>query len=365
MKTRSPVPVLIVDDSAVARQALKAIVEAEGGFRALLASDPYEAAEVMKRTVPAAIVLDVNMPRMDGLTFLRKLMRQHPLPVLLCTDHPQKALAGLELGALEVIPKPRWEDASERDEWSNRLRESLYLAITAAAGGRGSGPDLTDAVPRSGAPRRQSADVIVPPLKLPLRGLPADRDRIIVVGLSTGGVQAISRLLADFPADAPGVVVVQHMPGGFTAALAERLDRDPAILLKVAEARHGDPVRQGRALIVPGGDHHGVIRRLGRSYRIELVEGPLVSRFRPSVDVLFRSAAQAAGQCAVGVILTGMLDDGAQGLLEMSEAGCWTIAQDRATSTVFGMNAEAIRRGAARQVLPLDRIAEAAVTGGP
>jgi two-component system chemotaxis response regulator CheB len=206
--------------------------------------------------------------------------------------------------------------------------------------------------------------VILPPLRLPLRGLPPDRDRIIVIGVSTGGVQAVSRLLASFPPDAPGIVVVQHMPGGFTAALAERLDRDPAIPLEVAEAQQGEPVTPGRALIIPGGRHHGVVRRLGRSYRVELVEGPLVSRFRPSVDVLFRSTAQAAGARAVGVILTGMLDDGAQGLLEMSEAGSWTIAQDQATSTVFGMNAEAIRRGAARQVLPLDRIAGAALTAG-
>jgi len=364
MTNRPPLPILIVDDSALARQALKAIVEADPGFRVLLASDPYDAVEVMKRTVPAAILLDVNMPRMDGLTFLRKLMRQHPLPVLLCTDHPEKAVEGLEIGALEVIPKPRWEDPLERDTWGERLRESLHLAITATAKGKGSVSDLTEPIPRLTSPPRLSADAVVPPLKLPLRGLPPDRDRIIVIGVSTGGVQAITRLLAGFPRDAPGIVVVQHMPGGFTAALAERLDRDPTIPLSVAEARHGEPVVCGRALIVPGGALHGVVRRAGRSYRVELVDGPLVSRFRPSVDVLFRSTAQAAGDRAVGVILTGMLDDGARGLLEMSEAGSWTIAQDRATSTVFGMNAEAIRLGAARQVLPLDRIAEAALAGG-
>src|SRR3954452_2958680 len=364
MTTRPPLPVLIVDDSAVARQALKVIVEAGHRFRALLASDPYEAVEVMKRTAPAAILLDVNMPRMDGLTFLRKLMRQHPLPVLLCTDHPQKALEGLEIGAIAVIPKPRWEDPSEQAAWGDRLRESLRLAIAAVAPDRGSSADLIDAAPRPPSQPRQGPDAALPPLKLPLRGLPPDRDRVIAVGVSTGGVQAISRLLADFPGDAPGIVVVQHMPGGFTAALAERLDRDPTIPLEVAEARHGEPVRRGRALIVPGGDLHGVVRRVGLGYRVDLVEGPPVSRFRPSVDVLFRSTAQAAGDRAVGVILTGMLDDGAQGLLEMSQAGSWTIAQDRATSTVFGMNAEAIRRGAARQVLPLDRIADAALVRG-
>jgi two-component system, chemotaxis family, protein-glutamate methylesterase/glutaminase len=361
---RPPLPILIVDDSAVARQALKAIVEVERGFRVLLASDPYEAVAVMKRTVPAAILLDVNMPRMDGLTFLRKLMRQHPLPVLLCTDHPHKALEGLVIGAIEVIPKPRWDEPSERDAWGERLRESLRLAIAGMASGKGSESESVEPIPRPASQPRQSADAVIPPLKLPLRGLPPDRDRIIAIGVSTGGVQAITRLLAGFPRDAPGIVVVQHMPGGFTSALAERLDRDPTIPLQVAEARHGEPVVCGRALIMPGGSHHGVVRRAGRSYRVELVEGPLVSRFRPSVDVLFRSTAQAAGDRAVGVILTGMLDDGARGLLEMSEAGSWTIAQDRATSTVFGMNAEAIRLGAARQVLPLDRIAEAALAGG-
>jgi two-component system chemotaxis response regulator CheB len=356
-------PVLIVDDSALARQCLKAIVEDDRRFRVLLASDPFEAVEVMKGTVPAAIVLDVNMPRMDGLTFLRKLMRQHPLPVLLCTDHPQKALEGLELGALEVIPKPRWDDRVEQAAWGERLRESIHLAI-ATTSGKGSGPASGDSVPRSSVAPRQSADAVLPRLKLPLKGLPPDRDRLIAVGVSTGGVQAMARLLGGFPADAPGIVVVQHMPAGFTAALAERLDHDPAIALEVVEARHGDPVARGRALIVPGGDRHAVVRRIGKAYRVELVDGPPVSRFRPSVDVLFRSTAQAAGDHAVGVILTGMLDDGARGLLEMSQAGSWTIAQDRATSTVFGMNAEAIRLGAARQVLPLDRIAQAAVAAG-
>ncbi len=363
MTTRDPLPVLVVDDSAVARQALKAIIERDRRFRVLLAADPYEAVEVMKRTTPAAIVLDLNMPRMDGLTFLRKLMRQHPLPVLLCTDHPQKALEGLEMGAIEVIPKPRWEDSTEQAAWGSRILDSLHLAI-ASTGPKGADPGPGEAPPRPALHPRQSADAVLPPLRLPLQGLAPGRDRIIAIGVSTGGVQAIGRLLAAFPPASPGIVVVQHMPGGFTAALAERLDRDPAIHLEVAEARHGDPIRPGRALIMPGGDHHGVVRRVGRSYRVELVAGPHVSRFRPSVDVLFRSTAQAAGDHAVGVILTGMLDDGAQGLLEMSEAGAWTIAQDRATSTVFGMNAEAIRRGAARQVLPLDQIAAAALARG-
>ena len=259
-----------------------------------------------------------------------------------------------------MIPKPSWEDQAECDAWADRLRESLRLALSATGRAPGTGP--IDA-PRPSSLPKHSVDVVLPPPKLPPRGLPPDRDRIIVLGASTGGVQAIRSLLADFPGDSPGIVVVQHMPAGFTGAHAERLHKDPAIELEVAEARQGELVRRGLALIVPGGDRHGVVRRVDGGYRVELLGGPPVSRFRPSVDVLFRSAAIAAGDRAVGVILTGMLDDGVQGLLEMREAGALTIAQDQATSTVFGMNAEAIRRGAARLVLPLDRIAEAAVAG--
>ena len=213
-----------------------------------------------------------------------------------------------------------------------------------------------------------------------LLGHPAHADGRLTIGALTAAASAGTALAEHHPHLLPLAsrvlettdvdvltghdVVFLALPHGHSAALAERLDRDPTIPLEVAEARHGEPVRRGRALIVPGGDFHGVVRRVGVGYRVELVDGPPVSRFRPSVDVLFRSTAQAAADRAVGVILTGMLDDGAQGLLEMREAGSWTIAQDRATSTVFGMNGEAIRRGAARQVLPLDRIADAAMAGG-
>lgn len=356
MMIRPPLNVLIVDDSAVTRQSLKAIVEADPGFRVLLAGDPYEAVEVMRRQIPSAILLDVNMPRMDGVTFLRKLMKQHPMPVLLCTDRPEKGLEGLELGALEVIPKPSWDDPTELASWGERLRESLRLAIASWPSAAGAAAD--DVRPAPGS--RLGADAILPRPPSPPRPLPADRGAIIAIGASTGGVQAIARLLRDFPSHAPGIVVVQHMPSGFTAAFAERLDRDDKIRLEVVEARHGEPVRPGRVLIAHG-DAHGIVRRVGPSYRVDRAEGPQVNRFRPSVDVLFRSVALAAGDRAIGIILTGMLDDGAQGLLEMREAGAWTLAQDKATSTVFGMNAAAIERGAACQVLPLDKIAAAAM----
>jgi two-component system, chemotaxis family, protein-glutamate methylesterase/glutaminase len=340
------VDVLVVDDSAVARQALRAVIEQEPGYRVLLASDPFDAVDVMRRTAPAAIVLDVDMPRMDGLTFLRKLMRQHPMPVILCTDHPERGLAGLELGAIEVIAKPSWSDAGGMAAWGSKLREGLRAAVEAQARDE----------PRPGPEPKHDSGVILPRRPCGMRNGPSER--VIAIGASTGGVQAIARLLADFPREAPGIVIVQHMREVFTTAFAARLDSDPKIALRVVEAGPNEPVLPGVALIVPG-HAHGLIRRAGAGYRVELVEGPPVSRHRPSVDVLFRSAAQAGGPFAAGVVLTGMQDDGAQGLLEMREEGGWTIAQDEATSVVFGMPREAIRRGAARQVLALDRIADA------
>jgi len=341
--------ILVVDDSAMARRTLKAIIEADPAFRVASAKDPYEAAESLARSVPAAIVLDIEMPRMDGLTFLKKLMRQHPLPVLVCTDHVQRGMAALQLQALEVIPKPNWDESVGLDQWGGRLRASLREAT-----------GLPARAPAAVEPR-DAIDPILPRRPFFAPGAPAVR--VVVIGASTGGVQAIGQLLTDFPADAPGLVIVQHMPPGFTAAFAERLDRDPAIALTVAEARPNEAIRPGVALVVPG-HAHGLIRRAGHGYRVELVDGPPVGGHRPSVDVLFRSVAQAAGPRGAGVLLTGMMSDGAQGLLEVREAGGWTIAQDRATCVVFGMPGEAIRRGAARQVLPLDRIAAAVLAWG-
>lgn len=399
---RGPVDVLIVDDSSLARHTLRSIVEADPAFRVQTANDPYEAVELMKTRRPGVILLDVMMPRMDGLTFLKKLMRQHPLPVLLCTNHAERGLTGLELGALEVISKPDWERREELAAWGDRLRESLRQAAglgpaptTAAAGaspgsGSASATSLTpiSGLPpvspaaivsagnatglspvavapgtdsRSGLPKveaRLSADVILPrPVPSPRA---ASADPIIAVGASTGGVQAITRLLQQIPADAPGIVVVQHMPPHFTAVFAQRLSADPSIALRVAEARGGETVQAGQVWIIPG-HAHGVIRRAGNAYRIDLIDGPPVNRHRPSVDVLFRSVAQAAGPRGVGVLLTGMGDDGAQGLREMFDLGAHTIAQDETSCCVFGMPREAIRRGAARQVLALDRIGAAAV----
>ncbi len=343
-----PIEVLIVDDSAVIRQRLKAIIESDNRFRVVLAADPYEAVERLKLSVPGVIVLDVEMPRMDGLTFLKKLMRQHPLPVVLCTTQAERAVTALEMGAIEVIPKPNWNDAGRLTEWSQNLLESIRNAARA-----GRLPMREDRAPSS-ADRRYTADAVLPPhAHARHTGV---SERIIVVGISTGGVQALHQLLPGFDATAPGIVIVQHMPPEFIPAFAQRLDRDPEIKLEVAEARHHEPVRSGRALVIPG-DKHGLIRRAGAGFRIELVDGPPVCRHRPSVEVLFRSAAQAAGPFAAGVIMTGMGDDGAGGLLEMRDAGALTIAQNEASCTVFGMPREAIRRGAARSVVALDAIA--------
>jgi two-component system chemotaxis response regulator CheB len=353
----APIDVMVVDDSAVVRQRLKSVIESDPRFRVVLAADPYEAVALLSKSVPGVILLDVEMPRMDGLTFLRKLMRQHPMPVVLCTDQAERAVTALEMGALEVIAKPDWRDPSKMAAWSHNLLESVR---NAARAGR---LPIRDDKPSSTDPRH-SADAILPKLAYaPRSGV---TERVIAVGVSTGGVQAVQKLLSDFPADSPGIVVVQHMPPDFTGAFAARLNNDPKIKVEVAEAKHHDTIRAGKALVIPG-DVHGLVRRTGAGYRVELVEGPPVCRHRPSVEVLFRSTAQAAGPHGAGVILTGMGDDGANGLLEMREAGALTVAQNEATCVVFGMPREAIRRGAAKFVTPLDRIAQAVmgwVAGG-
>jgi two-component system, chemotaxis family, protein-glutamate methylesterase/glutaminase len=339
------IEVLVVDDSAVVRQKLKSIIESDPRFHVTLAGDPYEAVTMLSRSIPRVIVLDVEMPRMDGLTFLRKLMRQHPLPVVLCTSIPDRALSALEMGALEVIPKPDWRDPAKMAAWAGEFLASLCDAA-----------GVPRPVPRDD--KATSADVILARRPYVPRGGPSEP--VIVVGISTGGVQTMPVFLRGLPEDCPGIVIVQHMPADFLPTYVERMNNDPKIRVRVALSGNLEPIRPGRALVIPG-DIHGVVRRTGPGYRVELVEGPLVNRFRPSVDVLFRSAAQTAGPHAAGIIMTGMLDDGARGLLEMRESGGMTVAQDEATSIVFGMPKEAIRRGAAKFVHPLDRIAPAIV----
>ncbi len=336
--TSKKIRVLIVDDSALVRQTLASVLGSDPALEVMgTAADPYIAARKIRDEVPDVITLDVEMPRMDGLSFLRKIMSQHPIPVVICSGLVEEGcdttLRALEYGAVELILKPRLDTRQFLEE--SRIR--LCDAVKAAAEAR---VRRIPARPPGKVPKL-TADAVMP--KPPPRGPRMQTtDRVVVVGASTGGTEAIRTFLTSLPPDAPGTIIVQHMPEHFTAAFARRLDQLCRVTVK--EAEDGDAVILGRVLIAPG-NRHTLLKRSGARYQVEVRGGPLVCRHRPSVDVLFRSAARWAGGNAVGVIMTGMGDDGAQGLLEMKEAGASTIAQDEATSVVFGMPREAIRRG--------------------
>jgi two-component system, chemotaxis family, protein-glutamate methylesterase/glutaminase len=342
-RTERPLHVLVVDDSAVVRQTLSSLFALEG-IEAAVAADPYIAMEKMSRQRPDVIVLDLELPRMHGLDFLARIMEEDPVPVVVCSaltgDGTDAAMRALEQGALAVVTKPRLNIREF-------LHESAVLFMDAV---RGAAQARVSRRPPAAAPRL-TADAVLPHRPGPGAGLPADR--IVAIGASTGGTEALSVLLQAMPHDGPGIVVVQHMPEGFTAAFAARLHG--LCRMEVKEAAQGDRLRPGLALIAPG-NRHALVRRRRDAYEIELSDGPLVSRHRPSVDVLFRSAAQAAGAGAIGVLMTGMGDDGARGLLEMKEAGAATLAQDEASCVVFGMPREAIARGAVDEIVGLDRL---------
>ncbi|MSM40895.1 MAG: chemotaxis-specific protein-glutamate methyltransferase CheB [Geobacter sp.] len=340
--------VLVVDDSAVVRQTLAEILNSDPHIEVMAtASDPFVAAERIREEVPDVITLDVEMPRMDGITFLQKIMSQHPIPVVMCsslTDQgSETALKALECGAVEIITKPRLGTKQFLEE--SRVR--ICDAVRAAAQARLSSVTRR---PREVQPKL-SADVILE--KPTNRAMIQTTEKVVVVGASTGGTEALRVFLESMPADCPGIVIVQHMPEGFTRTFSQRLDS--LCRLSVKEAENNDTVVRGRALIAPG-NQHLLLKRSGARYYVEIKEGPLVSRHRPSVDVLFRSAARYAGKNAVGVIMTGMGDDGAKGMLEMKEAGALNIAQDEATSIVFGMPNEAIKLGGVDFIKPLDAI---------
>jgi two-component system chemotaxis response regulator CheB len=310
------------------------------------ASDPYVAAEKLRRGLPDVITLDIEMPRMDGLTFLHKLMAQHPIPVVICSslaeEHCESTLKALEYGAADIICKPKL--GTKEFIYESKIR--ICDAVKAAARSRMPKPRLHIAEPKL------SADAVIPKVKS--QAMVQTTERVVAIGASTGGTEALRVFLEALPADSPGMVVVQHMPEMFTAAFARRLDGLCEVSVK--EAVNDDTVVRGRVLIAPG-NRHTLLKRSGARYFVEVRDGPLVSRHRPSVDVLFRSAARYAGKNAVGVIMTGMGDDGAHGMLEMHEAGAATIAQDEATCVVFGMPNEAIKLGGAQQVLPLELMA--------
>jgi two-component system chemotaxis response regulator CheB len=355
------VRVLIVDDSASVRQTLAEILSADARIEVMgAAADPYAAARRISEEVPDVITLDVNMPRMDGITFLRKIMSQRPIPVVMCsafTDEGSDAMMqALDAGAVDIIPKPRVDTRQQLMDAGIRICDTVFGAAAAKIRTRS-----LAAAPRTRMPERKlSADVIIPPPTV-RRGPARSTDRIVCIGASTGGTESLRSVLAELPADAPGIVVVQHMPEHFTAAFAQRLDGLCAVTVK--EAEDGDLVERGRVLIAPG-NYHLLLQPGGTTYRVIVKDGPLVTRHRPSVDVLFRSAAQYARHNALGILMTGMGDDGAKGLLEMRQAGAMTIAQDEATCVVFGMPKEAIALGAAERVLPLDVLAAEIVRSG-
>jgi len=344
---KPPIRVLIVDDSAVVRQTMSELLSSDPEIVVMgVAADPFVAAERIRDEVPDVMILDVEMPRMDGITFLQKIMSQRPIPVIICSsladEGAQTTLRALEYGAVDIITKPR----VGTEEFLRESRETLCDAVKAAACAR-----IRVIRP---VERALSADTVL--AKRSSSAMTETTEKVALIGASTGGTEALRVFLEAMPTDAPGMVIVQHMPEKFTTAFANRLDQTCAINVK--EAENGDTVLRGRALIAPG-NHHLLLKRSGARYFVEVRDGPLVCRHRPSVDVLFRSGARYAGRNAVGVLMTGMGNDGAQGLLELKQAGAPTIAQDEATCVVFGMPNEAIKLGAAGRVLPLQNIAGA------
>jgi len=341
--------VLVVDDSAVVRQTLSEVLQSDPEIEVIAtAGDPFVAADRIAEQVPDVITLDIEMPRMDGLTFLKKLMSQHPIPVVICSslaeEGAQSTIKALEYGAVDIVTKPRLGTRQFLED----SRVALCDAVKAAAAAR-----VRALTPSHTVEPKLTADAILSPAT---HAMAETTEKVVVIGASTGGTEALKTVLESLPADTPGIVIVQHMPELFTRAFANRLDGLCNITVKEAETN--DTVIRGRALIAPG-NHHLLLKRSGARYFVEVKDGPLVCRHRPSVDVLFRSAARYAGQNAVGIILTGMGDDGARGLLEMKQAGARTIAQDEATCNVFGMPKEAIKLNGVDKVLPLSSVAGA------
>jgi len=368
-----PINVLIVDDSAVVRQVMAAELEREADIKVIgAAADPIFAQERMKLQWPDVIVLDIEMPRMDGITFLKQLMRERPTPVVICSSLTEKGAAvtleALSAGALGIITKPSigvrdfLQDCSvdlvyairAANAASGRMR---YMKPVPAAWPPAPAPDVRPTTATSfvtekmQSPKLTADAILEAPAGAPPVGM---TERVVALGVSTGGVQALEYLLPRLSPQCPALVIVQHMPEKFTSTFAARLN--DLCRIEVKEAQNNDRLARGKALIAPGGMHL-MVKRAPAHYYAEVVAGPLVSRHRPSVDVLFRSMAKCAGKNALGVIMTGMGDDGAKGLKEMRDAGSATIAQDEESCIVFGMPKEAIRLGAAENIVPLDSLA--------
>ena len=342
--SRRPLNVLVVDDSAVVREIMGSVLSEDPGLTVATAADGLIAMDKMKLVRPDVILLDLEMPRMDGLTFLRKLMAEDPIPVVVCSgiapQGTETALRALDEGALDIVTKPTVAVAEFLRDSSVMLIDAVRAASCARVRRRG---------------LRENELATRDLAKLATRAKPniASEETIVAIGASTGGTEAIRQVLERLPSEGPGCVIVQHMPAPFTGPFADRLDK--GCEMEVREAKSGDRVLPGRALIAPG-DRHILVRRRGRGYVIEMACGGLVSRHLPSVDVLFHSVAEAAGRNAIGVILTGMGQDGAEGLRAMKDAGADTIAQDENSCVVFGMPREAIALGAVDDVATLPDI---------
>jgi len=348
MKT---IKVLVIDDSAVARQTLSEIINSDDNLEVVAtASDPFFAIRKIKKQLPDVITLDIEMPRMDGLTFLKKIMEQHPIRVIvissLTSEGSEIAIKALQFGAIEVISKPRLSTKEFYLESKIRITDAIKAASAASL------KKIKLALKNSIVVQpKYSADVVLSV------GYNQDiietTEKIIVIGASTGGTQAITEILTQLPYDTSGIVIVQHMPEHFTSSFARRLDS--ICKINVKEAQNGDTVLRGSAIIAQG-NKHLLLKRSGTKYYVDTKEGPLVNRHRPSVDVLFRSASRYAGINAIGIILTGMGDDGAKGLMEMKQKGAFTIAQDEKSSVVYGMPLAAVKLGAVNKIMNLTQI---------
>jgi len=352
------IKVMIVDDSAVVRQVVSQALTRDQGIEVIgVAADPIFALQKMETLWPDVLVIDIEMPRMDGISFLKKIMAERPTPVVVCSSlaeqGAQATFEALAAGAISIITKPKSGLKSFLEDASNDIVQAVRSAARANMRAIRSSP-----LPTFNRPKL-SADAVLSAGSS--RALERTTDKVVAIGTSTGGTQALETVLTRLPPTSLGIIIVQHMPEKFTAMFAERLDG--LCQIEVREARNGDRVIPGLALIAPGG-RHMMLKLNGAQYAVEVVDGPLVNRHKPSVDVLFRSVAKFAGENSLGIIMTGMGDDGARGMKEMHDAGATTIAQDEASCVVFGMPKEAIKLGAADQILALDQIPAAIISYG-
>ncbi len=349
------IEVLIVDDSAVVRQVISELIAADSELNLMAAvADPIFAMKRMEKQWPDVIVLDIEMPRMDGLTFLKKIMSERPTPVVMCSSLVSSgaapAMQAMSYGAVDIICKPKFQTKLKLAE-ENKIILNTIKSASKAKNLKKTKANI-NTTPAEIQPKL-TADAI---LQKASKRVTQNTDGIIAIGTSTGGTQALEIVLKNLEVSSCGIVVVQHMPEHFTKAFSDRLNQICAI--DVQEAKNGDEVIGGRALIAPGGKHM-TLKRVGLKYTVEIMDGPLVSRHRPSVDVLFRSVAKHAGKNALGIIMTGMGDDGAKGLKEMHDFGAYTIGQDEKSCIVYGMPKEAFEAGAVDTQMPLDSIASA------